>query len=84
MLWDKIQGQAGAVNYLRQSIRKDKVVSGYLFQGPSGVGKTLAASIFPGRLTAGWHREKDAVPVRIAGRLRMERIRIFIFLVSEQ
>ena len=50
MLWDKIQGQAGAVNYLRQSIRKDKVVSGYLFQGPSGVGKTLAASIFSGAL----------------------------------
>jgi len=50
MLWDKIQGQAGAVNYLRQSIRKDKIVSGYLFQGPSGVGKKLAASIFAGAL----------------------------------
>lgn len=46
MLWDKIQGQEGAVNYLRQSIRKEKVVSGYLFQGASGVGKTLVASIF--------------------------------------
>lgn len=50
MLWDKIRGQVGAVNYLRQSIRKDKVVSGYLFQGPSGVGKTMAASIFAGAI----------------------------------
>ena len=50
MLWDNIRGQTGAANYLRQSIRKEKVVSGYLFQGPSGVGKTLAASIFAGAL----------------------------------
>ena len=50
MLWDKIRGQTGAVNYLRQSIRKEKVVSGYLFQGPSGVGKKLAASTFAGAL----------------------------------
>ena len=50
MLWDNIRGQTGAVNYLRQSIRKERVVSGYLFQGPSGVGKTLAASIFAGAL----------------------------------
>jgi len=50
MLWDKIQGQTGAVNYLRQSIKKEKIVSGYLFQGPSGVGKTLAASTFASAL----------------------------------
>jgi len=50
MLWDSIKGQTGAVNYLRQSIKKEKIVSGYLFQGPSGVGKTLAASIFSSAL----------------------------------
>jgi DNA polymerase III delta' subunit len=50
MLWDSIRGQTGAVNYLRQSIKKEKIVSGYLFQGPSGVGKTLAASIFASAL----------------------------------
>ena len=46
MLWDKIKGQRGAVNYLRQSIKKERVVSSYLFHGPEGVGKTLTASVF--------------------------------------
>ncbi|MEA1929070.1 MAG: DNA polymerase III subunit delta' [Candidatus Auribacterota bacterium] len=46
MLWDKIQGQDGAVNYLRQSIARDRVINAYLFQGPSGVGKSLTASVF--------------------------------------
>lgn len=50
MLWDKIKGQTGAVNYLRRSISKDKIVSGYLFQGPSGVGKEMTAAIFAGAL----------------------------------
>ena len=34
------------MTYLRQSIKKERVVNGYLFQGPEGVGKTLSASVF--------------------------------------
>ncbi|MFH1037593.1 MAG: DNA polymerase III subunit delta' [PVC group bacterium] len=45
-LWDTIHGQAGAVTYLRQAIRKERVVSAYLFAGPEGAGKTLTASVF--------------------------------------
>lgn len=46
MLWGKISGQEEAVAYLRQAIKRDKVVNAYLFQGPEGVGKSLAASVF--------------------------------------
>ena len=46
MGWDSIRGQEEAVDYLRGSIRKGKVVNGYLFQGPEGVGKELTAKVF--------------------------------------
>ena len=34
------------MTYLRQSISKKRVVNGYIFQGPEGVGKRLTASVF--------------------------------------
>jgi DNA polymerase III subunit delta' len=46
MLWESVQGQAGAVDLLRRTIARNRVVSGYLFTGPEGVGKTLAATVF--------------------------------------
>ncbi len=46
MLWETVQGQARAVDLLRRSISQDRVVSGYLFTGPEGVGKSLAATVF--------------------------------------
>lgn len=46
MLWEKVQGQPGAVDLLRRTITQNRVVSGYLFTGPEGVGKDLAASVF--------------------------------------
>lgn len=46
MFWESVQGQAGAVDFLRRTIAKERVVSGYLFAGPEGVGKALTASVF--------------------------------------
>lgn len=46
MLWEIIQGQTGAVDLLRRTIARHRVVSSYLFAGPEGVGKALAASVF--------------------------------------
>jgi len=45
MLWDSVRGQDGAVELLRRTIAGDRVAGGYLFTGPEGVGKTLAASV---------------------------------------
>ncbi len=34
------------MTYLRQAVRKGRVVNAYLFQGPEGVGKKLTATVF--------------------------------------
>ena len=45
MIWEKVQGEGPAVNFLRQSLKKGKAVHAYLFAGPDGVGKGLCARI---------------------------------------
>ncbi len=50
MLWDRIRGQDSPVAYLKEVIARNRVVSGYLFSGPDGVGKSLAASVFAAAL----------------------------------
>ncbi|MDP8235011.1 MAG: DNA polymerase III subunit delta' [Candidatus Erginobacter occultus] len=50
MLWDSVKGQSGPVVFLQGAIAKDRVVSGYLFSGPEGVGKSLTASVFAAAL----------------------------------
>ncbi len=50
MLWDSVRGQAGPVAYLKGAIAKGRVVSGYLFSGPEGVGKALTAAVFAAAL----------------------------------
>jgi len=41
--WSRIKGQNLAVRLLRQAVKADKVAHAYLFVGPPGVGKGLAA-----------------------------------------
>jgi DNA polymerase-3 subunit delta' len=41
-----IRGQEKAVNYLRNSARKKRVANAYLFSGPDGSGKSIAARGF--------------------------------------
>jgi DNA polymerase-3 subunit delta' len=41
-----IKGQDSAIDFLKNSIRNDKVSHAYIFLGPSGVGKKLAAVNF--------------------------------------
>ncbi len=50
MLWERIKGQDEPVAYLKRAIDRERVVSGYLFTGPEGVGKALAASVFAAAL----------------------------------
>ncbi len=46
MNWGQIQGQPQAVTLLRRALVTQRVVQGYLFHGPTGVGKALTAKIF--------------------------------------
>jgi len=44
--WDALRGQETAVQLLSRALALGKIVSGYLFYGPPGVGKALAARLF--------------------------------------
>lgn len=46
MVFDDIAGQKNAIRSLKNSILKSRVAHAYLFHGPDGVGKSVAASIF--------------------------------------
>lgn len=46
MSFRDIKGQDGALAILRESLRKGRVYSNYLFVGPDGVGKVMAAKNF--------------------------------------
>ncbi len=46
MSFQKISGQPAAVRILQSAIEKDRVAHAYLFVGPSGVGRKLAARIY--------------------------------------
>lgn len=43
MSWSAVRGQELAVNLLRRAVATDRVAHAYLFAGPPGVGKRLAA-----------------------------------------
>ncbi|WP_287128267.1 hypothetical protein [Candidatus Cyanaurora vandensis] len=44
--WAQLRGQERAVQLLTRAIALDRVAQGYLFCGPQGVGKALAARLF--------------------------------------
>ncbi len=46
MFWDSFIGNELAIGMLRKSLQSKRVASAYLFHGPDGVGKSLAASNF--------------------------------------
>ena len=46
MFWDSFIGNDLAIGMLRKSLQSKRVASAYLFHGPDGVGKSLAASNF--------------------------------------
>lgn len=46
MSFESIKGQSGALDFIKNSIKNDKVSHAYMFIGPSGVGKRLAAINF--------------------------------------
>ncbi len=46
MIWEKIEGQPSAVEYLRRSLARGRTAHAYLFVGPEGVGKSLCARLF--------------------------------------
>ncbi|MCB9619710.1 MAG: hypothetical protein H6724_09715 [Sandaracinus sp.] len=41
--FDGVRAQAHAVSVLRRAVAEDRVASGYLFEGPNGVGKERCA-----------------------------------------
>jgi DNA polymerase III subunit delta' len=55
-LWSKLQGQPLATELLQASLTKGRIAPGYLFAGPEGVGKSLAARLFAAELLATTHR----------------------------
>lgn len=59
MSWSIIKGQEAAVAFLRRTIGAGQAAHGYIFVGPRGVGKTLAARIFAQALLC---RELGAAP----------------------
>ncbi|MEM7771121.1 MAG: DNA polymerase III subunit delta' [Cyanobacteria bacterium P01_A01_bin.37] len=50
--WAELVGQTTAVELLTQAIARHRVAPAYLFVGPSGVGKRLAAELFAEQLLA--------------------------------
>lgn len=46
MLWEGVYGQQAAIELLKGSLASGNLAHGYLFAGPAGVGKMLAARIF--------------------------------------
>lgn len=55
MGFDEVRAQATAIKTLRKATQGDRVAGAYLFEGPSGVGKKLAALAFASALNC---REK--------------------------
>lgn len=51
-LWSKLRGQSLATELLQASLNKSRIAPGYLFAGPAGVGKSLAARLFAAELLA--------------------------------
>ncbi len=43
MSFDRVIAQPGAVKTLTRAVKEDRVASAYLFEGPAGIGKQLAA-----------------------------------------
>ncbi|MGB5809979.1 MAG: AAA family ATPase [Polyangiales bacterium] len=43
---DAVRAQQGAIDSLKQAVSRGRIASAYLFDGPSGVGKELAATSF--------------------------------------
>jgi DNA polymerase III delta' subunit len=53
-LWIKLKGQDLAVERLQKIIAEGKIGHAYLFLGPRGVGKSLAAKLFAAALNCPW------------------------------
>lgn len=53
MSFDAIEAQSVAIGILERAIEADRVASSYLFEGPSGVGKALAARALAERMIGG-------------------------------
>jgi DNA polymerase III subunit delta' len=49
-LWSKLRGQSLATELLQASLKQGRIAPGYLFAGPAGVGKSLAARLFAAEL----------------------------------
>lgn len=49
---DELRAQPGALRALRRAMERGRVASAYLFEGPSGVGKTLAARALAAEMVA--------------------------------
>jgi DNA polymerase III subunit delta' len=50
ILWSKLRGQSLATELLQASLKQGRIAPGYLFAGPAGVGKSLAARLFAAEL----------------------------------
>jgi len=55
-LWSKLRGQSLATKLLQASLKQGRIAPGYLFAGPAGVGKALAARLFAAELLETTHR----------------------------
>lgn len=53
MSFENLKGQDSAVNYLKASLSNDRVSHAYIFSGPYGVGKRIAAINFAKALNCG-------------------------------
>jgi len=84
MAWDELLGQPQAVSLLTQALIKDRIAGGYLFQGPEGVGKSLAVKLFvqgllqdehPQPLDLLWLEPTKKGEEQALGQVRLEQIR---------
>lgn len=96
MSFDAVQAQAGAVGILERAVETDRVASAYLFEGPSGVGKHLAARALAekvigadeksrARITAGTHPDVRVFEPRTEGKrnIPVETLRQEILPVAQ-
>lgn len=67
-VFSPLLGQPQAIELLTQAVNRDRVAPAYLFAGPPGVGRSLAATCFAELLFQGADRPSSAVRQRIQQR----------------